>query len=65
MKEKTHVVCFDQGNKECPFRIDTVSKHREMRELLPKLDYQWVYTDLFIGSEEECEKFMLNHKLYR
>lgn len=61
----THVVVFDQGNKECPFFIDPISRHREMRSLMQNLSYKWVYTDIFTGSQEQCEEFIDNHKLRR
>lgn len=63
----SHVVIFDQGNKEKPFEVITESKFKEMKDVMDRVGYvqKWLYTDLFTGSEEQCEEFIDNHKLRR
>lgn len=65
MEAKSHVVLFDQGNKEKPFDVITESKFKANNQLALSLSYKYVYTDIFTGYQEQCEEFIDNHKLRR
>lgn len=60
MKDQ-HVVIYNQQDRQ--INIKTAEEFIEKRNELFYSGNQYVYTDLFKGSEDECIKFCSVHKL--
>lgn len=58
---KNFVVVFAQEDKK--FLIQDAETFIQVRDILLKHGNNYIYTDIFIGSEEQCIKFCKDHNL--